>query len=370
MGKEVNGLSLDSDVLQPLVPFRHLMPSHLQQLIKECELLYLFPGDLLFEKGQYDDVHYYLLTGELQADGAEQKRYLESSLYPVSDQQPRAERVWAATEATLLKISRERLDQLLTWSQAAEYLLVDMAAHRHLDEDAAWLNTILKSNLFLKVPPTNVDKILSSLETRLVEAGEVIIRQGELGDCCYFIKEGKADVSRRRPDEESSDLVATIIDGRCFGEDALLTESVRNATVTMRTNGVLLELKKNDFLLLLREPESKTLSWSAFQEKAQSTAVIDVRTESEYFHGHLKNAVNIPLNLLRLKGRVLDPKQSYLLYCDSGNRSVTAAYFLSQHGITAQSLKGGISAQESCLKSGCWTTQDYVFRNGSVIEGH
>lgn len=368
----MTGLNLDYDLLQPIVPFRHLLPSHLDQLLAECEILYLFAGDVLFEKGQFDDFHYYLLSGELEAEDEELGKltYQASSLFPLENAQPRGHRVSASTAATVLKVSRERLDQLLTWSQTAEYLLVNIAANRHLDEDTAWLNTILQSNLFLKVPPTNVDKIFQKLSTRVVSEGEVIVREGELGDSCYFIKEGVAEVSRYSKTALAPERLAMISEGRCFGEDALLQETVRNATVTMKTDGVLMVLKKNDFLQLLRKPEAETLAWQDFLALRESYCVIDVRSESEYAQGHLNYAINIPLNLLSLKSRALDTNNTYLIYCDTGSRSTTACYFLEQTGIRAMALSNGVGRLSEEALSSHWTQTDYLLRDGQVIEGH
>ncbi|MBR9913053.1 MAG: cyclic nucleotide-binding domain-containing protein [Gammaproteobacteria bacterium] len=377
----MTGSEINYDLLRPMVPFKDLLPSHLQQLLDESETLYLFPGDVLCEKGQYDEVHYYLLYGELLATNGdpgnaavEAGDYRESSLYPVASCQPRPCRVQAKTEVRVLQVNRERLDQLLAWSQAAEYLLVDFAQQRALDEDAAWLGTILKSNLFLKVPPTNVDQMFRHLQTRLVSADQVIVRQGELGDCCYFIKEGEAEVVQYSDSDPRPRSVARISAGRCFGEDALLRETVRNATVRMLTDGVLLSLAKTHFLQLLREPPVEQISWNGFLKQATSTTIVDVRTEAEYAQGHLRNAVNIPLNLLRLKGRMLtaagSDKHQCVVYCNSGRRSATASYFLAKQGLSAVSLAGGIGQLEQEQCTPLWSTTDYVLHNGQVVEGH
>jgi hypothetical protein len=50
----------------------------------------------------------------------------------------------------------ERLDQLLTWSEIADYLQLRISRQRDLDEDIDWMMTVLRSNLFFKAPPINV----------------------------------------------------------------------------------------------------------------------------------------------------------------------------------------------------------------------
>src|SRR5690625_6415031 len=111
--------------------------------------------------------------------------------------------------------------------------------------------TVLKYNLFFKFTPINVEQIFSRLEPQVVYAGDTILRQGELGDYAYFIKEGQAEVTRHQGGAHQH--LANISTGRCFGEDALVNEAPRNATIKMLTDGVLMRLSKHDFYRLRSE---------------------------------------------------------------------------------------------------------------------
>jgi rhodanese-related sulfurtransferase len=46
-------------------------------------------------------------------------------------------------------------------------------------------------------------------------------------------------------------------------------------------------------------------------------------------------ALHMPLHLLRLKTRLLNPQRPYLCYCESGKRSANAVFLLTQLGFTA-----------------------------------
>src|SRR5690625_7316606 len=111
---------------------------------------------------------------------------------PLSPYQPRRETAVAESDGSILRVDSERLDKLLTWSQVSDYLPLNMSRQRDLDEAMEWMLTVLKSNLFFKVPPLNVEQIFSRLEPQAVYAGDTILRQGELGDCAYFIKRRQA----------------------------------------------------------------------------------------------------------------------------------------------------------------------------------
>lgn len=69
--------------------------------------------------------------------------------------------------------------------------------------------------------------------------------------------------------------------------------------------------------------------------KLPATKFVDVRSEMEFKHGHLKGAINIPLE--RIQQRHTEIKNlgevPIVFYCRSGNRSGQAVSFLRQLGI-------------------------------------
>jgi CRP-like cAMP-binding protein len=364
--------SVDLSQLRSLQPIQTMLPAHIESLMSEMQEHWLFTGDTLFTAGQFDGNHYFLLSGSVQlsfSDGTTQCIQAHDGLLPICDDQPRICTAKALEDCSLVSFNCDRFDQLLTWSQVAEFLLLDIAFDRNLDEDADWMSGLLKSNLFLKVPPTNMGKIYQRIDPLSVESGEVIIRQGEYGDQCYFIKEGCAQVTRRTHEKDEPQLVADIFVGRCFGEDALVYEKVRNASVTMSSDGVLMVLRKNDFIELLKEPKSFSINWPQWRLQMDSNIVIDVRTEAEYQLGHLHKSINIPLHLLRLKSLSLSSDQNYLIYCNTGNRSQAASYLLQEQNISGVALKGGLAAIPATDKVSLWTQQDYIVHNGVVKAG-
>jgi rhodanese-related sulfurtransferase len=85
-----------------------------------------------------------------------------------------------------------------------------------------------------------------------------------------------------------------------------------------------------------------------FEENIQGEhLLLDVRTQGEYDEGHIEGSTLIPVN--ELEGR-LDEISEYknlpvLVYCRSGNRSVTASNILLENGFTdVHNLLGGIRA--------------------------
>jgi rhodanese-related sulfurtransferase len=73
--------------------------------------------------------------------------------------------------------------------------------------------------------------------------------------------------------------------------------------------------------------------------------LLDVRTRKEWESGHIKSAHHIPLHEL---GRRFDELEKHknkeiVCYCQTGNRSTTAAIRLKRLGFTAAHMKGGIA---------------------------
>ena len=67
---------------------------------------------------------------------------------------------------------------------------------------------------------------------------------------------------------------------------------------------------------------------------ANGATIIDVRTTGEYAGGHLKNSVNIPLNVLPTQITKLKKDKPIITCCASGMRSGSAKSLLKSHGFT------------------------------------
>ncbi len=342
--------NLKRHLLQTMVPVNALTEDHLNTLMRDTQVEVLCRGQTICQRGDCDDTHIYLLSGKVGIDsGAGDTLVIDANdpqaRFPLAHYQPRLETVTAIDDCQIIRFASAQLDAMLAWDQAANYITLDIAGQRDLDEDADWMLTLLRSNLFYKVPPMNIRQILSRFQPHFAHSGDVIIRQGEVGDVCYFVKEGAVSVYRAADEKSASVLVAELSVGRCFGEDALVNDAPRNATVVMRDNGVLMKLEKQDFFLLLKSPPVRNLTLAEVErELADDAELIDVRTQSEYELAHATAALNMPLTILKLKSRLLDRDKLYITYCNSGRRSSAAAYLLAEDGYNVTVLRNGFDA--------------------------
>lgn len=348
------------------VPLCALKNDYLAFLLQQADFRQLVRGETLLERGQTDSHRIFLLQGSVRleyASGHLDILQAGEQLFPLADESPRPCRAEAYSDCLLLQVDATLLDTLLSWSQITEYLVREMAHSSGHVQDREWIKTVLNSNLFLKVPPINAGQILDRMTTQPAGKGEVIIRQGEPGHCCYFIRTGVARVFRQEAGGKIRHL-ADIADGRCFGEDAMIQATTRNATVEMLTDGILERLEKDDFNLLLNEPQIDEVEEESLHNLSETPVFIDVRTAEEYNAGHLVLSTNIPLGALGSKMGRLNPAIPYVMYCDTGRRSRAAAHLLASHGFKTLALKGGLVG--SGMQYQLVNDTRYVLKNGLV----
>lgn len=237
--------------------------------------------------------------------------------------------VQATATTEFIWIDTDDLDDLLGWFSLGAFVLPEP----HL-------------KLFHQLPLETVARAIDRLVERPVAPGEAVITQGEPGDYFYVILDGEAEVWVADEAGGVPALVNRLSDGDSFGEEALLAESNRTATVVMATPGRLLVLSKADFDALLRPPMVGEVDAAAARAMiTRGTArLLDCRDPVEYEGSRIAGAQSVSMSRLRQDGVFeLDPDANYIVYCDTGRRSRAAAFLLHERGIHALSLAGGLT---------------------------
>ncbi len=259
----------------------------------------------------------------------------------------------AITDVELLSLEEDSLDIVVTWNQLA---VPNHDAEEGSDQtDWRMMSGMfavdnLTVGAFASLPPANIQALLARFNRVPAKRGQTIIRQGDPGDYYYLIESGRCKVSRLVAG--SAVQLAELKEGDAFGEEALVADTVRNATVIMSTDGMLLRLSKQDFDDLLRAPLLQKVTGDEAERRVAAGAIwIDVRFPAEYQGDGYPGAINIPLNDIRQALVALDPAKEYIVYCQTGRRSSAAAFLLSQRGLHAALLDGGMRAHAGDMES-------------------
>jgi len=333
--------------LLQLVPFNGLSDEALQLAVQQGRPLRLEQGQTLFARKETDHETYYLLSGEVSLDSEDAeapsltiRAGSEAARHPLARLKPRLYTCVARTPCEVVAFADDGLDRLVARDQATSYEVTEFEG-----DDPSWLFDLLRNQSFSRVPPANLHSLFGRFEPLPVAAGQEILRQGEAGDYYYLIREGSAQVTRSTKGGKPV-VLARLEPGQSFGEDALISGEPRNATVSMLSNGLLMRLAASDFRILLQEPlvHQVAADEAGAMVRWRGAVLLDVRMEDEYKHGSLKGSLNLPLYLLRLRAKALDPARPYILYCQTGRRSSTAAFLLAQRGFDAHVLTGGLDA--------------------------
>jgi rhodanese-related sulfurtransferase len=255
----------------------------------------------------------------------------------------------AITDIELLRLDEDLLDIMVTWDQlAAAEKGGTRAAEVGTPSITNWailsgvfsINN-LRSGAFAQLPAAHINELLKRFTRVSTRRGQTVIREGDEGDYYYVVETGKVLVERNVGGVSMK--LAELKSGDPFGEEALVANAKRNATVTMLSEGSLLRLAKEDFNELLKRPLLQAVNMEQASGKIGAGGQwVDVRYPSEYQYEKLPGAINIPLSEVRNAVKVLDKAREYVVYCQSGRRSSAAAFLLAQRGFKAYVLDGGL----------------------------
>jgi CRP-like cAMP-binding protein len=331
-----------------LIPIKELSAKSQEKLFESAEIETYTVGSHIFQQGDIDDYAHFLLVGKLEMMAMDETTFTieagsKQSFFPLGQMQPRQYSAKAIGLVQTLKTSKSNLEFLLKSEKTDSLSLVD----NNDDPESGynWMSHLLESKIFSSIPPENIQKIFALFEEIHVKENESVIKQGEPGDFYYIVQAGKFGVTRHLEKQNKTFKLATLQEGDGFGEEALLGDAPRNASVTATSTGILMRITKDAFLNLIRDPVIKSVNYEqAMQLKKAGAIWIDVRFPKEYKQASVKDSINLPLDMIRVQMSKLNPKKSYVVYCDNGARSAIAAYLLLNNGFRVSYLEAGIGA--------------------------
>jgi len=337
----------EEEILEKIEGLRHLEPlaslsdNHVREVLTHAYELTVDQGKMLFKRRENSKFYYYLLEGSVDLlDSQYQVEPISSdeerAMQPLDNNDPYIYSAVTTSSASILKLSRDRLDLVLTWDQAGNYLVEEFDEKQTaLDND--WMSSLLGSPIFQQIPPANLQQLFVKFKEVSFPVGSRVINEGDPGDDFFVIKSGKADVIKLKEGEKIK--VAELVPGQYFGEEALIGNTVRNASVEMSVTGTLMKLGKDDFKQLLETPVVSFITEGQLSEllsSDQNVTFLDIRLPVEIPQNEKDNRLIVPLANLRSRLDMLDEEVIYVIYPEAGERRATlGAYLLNQAGYHA-----------------------------------
>ena len=342
---EITDLNVLTEQIRKTMLMNSFSDESVDLLLKNNPPRYAAAGEIIIRQDEDMNDHFILIDGEIEvqrtwsvADGNDKshtwtlspQNEIPATLAAASN----GIRVRALSDLQYVLLDAVTMDSLLGWINQESLPKQESGVFKLMQR-------IVTTHHF---PKETLEKIVSELKTQKVEEGQVIIREREKGESYYFIEEGEAEVIRSDPFTDEIAVVAHLEEGDCFGEEALIQDGYRNATVKMLSPGRLQVLNKNAFEDHVQPGLIKEINAEEAYKKLESNEVelLDCRYDMEYEDSRIPNATLIPLHELRDRVHELDSAKSYLVYCRSGKRSKAAAYLLQERNINGVSISGGI----------------------------
>ena len=139
--------------------------------------------------------------------------------------------------------------------------------------EADELRLLVSVPIFTPLPGGSLEHLAGRLVPLRVEAGTVVVREGDVGDRFYIVTEGELDVT------QDGVKIAELEPGGYFGEIALLRDTNRTATVTARSDAVLYALDREEFLAAVTgHPQSSEAAESVMSARLAGPAATGYRS--------------------------------------------------------------------------------------------
>ncbi|MEM7254839.1 MAG: cyclic nucleotide-binding domain-containing protein [Pseudomonadota bacterium] len=345
--KSVENKEAYRHVLERLPALAALSSDEREFAMQRGEVVAYASGESVFRQGEWDDYDFFLIEGEIDTfSGGERIKNFAAhrdAAEPLAPGQPRAVTAKATQDAVVFRLPSPSDDDALLEPPGLESRDRD-AEHPAVDPGDKWIDSLLASELFRRIPSGNTNRVVDLMEPLEVSAGDVIIRQGTNGDFFFYIRHGSALVTRSANPRASQVKLAELGPGASVGEEALISDAKRSATVSMLTDGLLMRLSKKNFNRLIRDPALDNITFSAAQDLVnQGRALwLDVREPEDHEESGIAGSINMPFDQVRRRRKELTRDLTYIVYCDTGRQSAAAAFLLTEAGLQASYLAKGL----------------------------
>jgi cGMP-dependent protein kinase 1 len=216
--------------------FNSLTNENIQSFIEDIELYTLGPQQILFEQNSPGQNFYIICSGRIEVIVNQQKKRIMGKGEQFGE--------LALLHDSLRTATIKTIDNTSLWvlSRQSFQKAVKDISNKNYEENKVFISSV---QIFQALTPTQKENLLSVVVTQTFVEGQKIVIQGDPGNILYIIKKGS---------------VVCICDGKqtrkmwpgeSFGEQALLYNTERTATVIAACPTVLLSLGRDDLVSVL-----------------------------------------------------------------------------------------------------------------------
>ena len=183
---------IDPTLLSDLVPIKALSPEQCQELASKSKLGELKAGHYLYKSGEENQRVFYVLQGDVELVQNQMASRIVTGGTRMA-KIPLERRLCTAkvkTDCVYLCVDANLLDNMLAPGQSGSVEVQDL-------DDEDWMTKILQANIFSKIPPVNIQSIFMRMKEVRTKAGQLVVKQGDVGDSYYIIRNGQCRVVRR-----------------------------------------------------------------------------------------------------------------------------------------------------------------------------
>lgn len=264
-------------VAQSIPLFKDLSAPQLREMLIDSTLHLKSAGDTVFEKDDYTDTFFSIVSGsvEIVIDSNRRVSLSQGQFFGemglLSGRRRVATVVTAEDGSILLETPRKQVLKLIASVPSVK---------RALDE--LFMLRAMQTSIFPDAPEALLRSLAQKAQMKSYKKGDVIFREGEPGDALYVIRKGSVKVSRLN--RAGVDVAQTYVPaGNYIGEMAILKEESvpRSATCSAAVACDTIVIKKEDALALIsQDPDVRKRLLQVADERRVDNAMSDWSEDS------------------------------------------------------------------------------------------
>jgi CRP-like cAMP-binding protein len=216
---------------------------------------------------------------------------------------------------------------------------------------------------FMQRVPPNVQVQLTLASKKMPFAdGEIILRDGVMGEALYIVADGEVEVVRPLPDQ-SEQRIAVLGIGECFGEMSLITQQPTTARVRARRGAVVFQIVKNDVQKIMRtSPDLQTIFTQMLADRIRAINVIPQQQAAPGAPPAAASGISGKLSLISMIDLVQtlrSSRRSGTLTLKQNNQEATVTF---KDGQVFAAQSGKKAGEEAFFVTVSWAEADFHFQ--------